>query len=268
MERLKSMTSSDVNKMNKSTLLDLVKSIRRDSLETENASSTPRTEEAEDDSNTNGDDVLTISKFRIILRQELDTKLSALQETITSLMKKNESLEELVVKQQIQIENLERENRAKNIIVSGIPEGDLRVVDENGITTTIKDDLNKVLHVLTLTGPAFSPDKLKKVQRLGKLKSGQDQTQRPRLLKVKMDSVDSLYPILASTKDFRNRPELKGIYINQDRPPLTRKEDKRLRDALRAKRAEFPNSKIFIKSGKLFVDNTAVDQHDLRNQLF
>ena len=68
---------------------------------------------------------------------------------------------------------------------------------------------------------------------------------------------------------------LRKIWIKNDDPPLTRKENERLQNKVKELRetetvvpGEEPANRYYIKKGKLFQNDDIIDEFNLNNQLF
>ena len=61
---------------------------------------------------------------------------------------------------------------------------------------------------------------------------------------------------------------LKMVYIKNDQPPLTNKENNRLRAKARDIRIANPNDTVKIDKGKLYHNDTLIDEFNLANQIF
>jgi hypothetical protein len=214
------------------------------------------------------DDMLSASVFKDTLSKELEKLkndiLKQLGSEIKSLKSENLNLKGILLKQQIQLENMEKQSRRCNFIVSGIKDSN----NSNHDTTVIQK------LITTLSQPHKSLNEQDKVPtsesfkhstRLGSYDVNQPYS---RLIKVTMSNSDSAWKIIVNAKDLKKHPEFKGVYISPDDPPLTRKENGRLRQSLKSAKIDNPDSTCYIKRGELFKDNEVIDHFDLRNQLF
>ena len=73
--------------------------------------------------------------------------------------------------------------------------------------------------------------------------------------KTSLNSLDELHP-------------LRKVYIKNDQPPLTNKENNRLRVKARNIRTTNPDDTVKIDKGKLYQNDVVVDEFNLANQLF
>lgn len=59
------------------------------------------------------------------------------------------------------------------------------------------------------------------------------------------------------------------VFVIKDSSPLMRKEEKRLREEMACAKQNFsPDSKIYIRSGKLYCNHEVIGQINVANQLF
>ena len=175
-------------------------------------------------------------------------------------------MKDVIVGQQGQIEKIEAEKRQLNVIVSGIPESNLKVEGEE-----LTSDSEKMAYLCGKIKDSFDEDDLASCTRLGQQKSGQN-----RLLRVKFEDLSVRNEIFFNQKMLRETP--KGnpvckvfgmIYFNKDLTPLMRKEEKRLREEMKNMRSSCDSSsKIYIRSGKLYHNSNVVDKIDVARQLF
>ena len=177
--------------------------------------------------------------------------------------------EKAMIEQRQEIEMIQRDLRSKNLIIAGVPEvgvpWKVTVGSDSNITVFENIDLDdgKILHLFSSLVPGMDASSVSDIRRLGQQVDG-----RPRLPLVKMNSFEMKRRILAETKKLKGLKELGDIYINQDLPPMTRRENQRLRKVMKDKRLIEPQSDIVIRKGKLLVNEVQIDEFDLRNQIF
>ena len=90
-------------------------------------------------------------------------------------------------------------------------------------------------------------------------------------VKISMKDVTTKRSILKNTRKIKALPDthfMKKVFIKSDQPPLTRKENDRLRKKARDLRSQHPGSMVSIQKGTLYKDNVKVDYFDLDNQIF
>jgi hypothetical protein len=234
-------SSSQLDKMSKKELINELKSIRN-CTDTEPSRNTESSASSRRD--VSDDDILTIGAFRTILREELNERLTLINE----LEKKVTVLQKTVLQQQECMERIEANRRDNNLIISGYLE-------------TKPDRLEDIKEILsTIAGQEIIP---KRVQRLG---TSLNRT-TPRQLLVVLADVEKRNAVLVKAKTLKDNIDFKGVYLNADEPPMTRKENARLRKKAYDYRKLHPNSKIYIKKGKLYMNEDVIDNFNLQNQL-
>ena len=140
-------------------------------------------------------------------------------------------------------EELELEQRKKNVIVHGVPESEADTPEQR-----IEDDLS----VLAAMFHEVSVDeaKVESVVRLGKKSS--DVNGRPRPMKVVLDSVDNKVRILRNAKNLRETQDggWTKIFIHQDLTPKQREARKPLVAELKQSKANGERD-LIIYNGKV-----------------
>ena len=133
---------------------------------------------------------------------------------------------------------LDKERRKLNIVVMNLPEctpsaDETRELgDLYQFTSVIKNNLK--LNI-----------KATKCHRVGKL-----QEDRPRLLVVTLDNVETKQELLRMSSQFRSIPEWKNLYINPDLTPAEREANWKLRQELARRRAAGEEG-IIIRQGAI-----------------
>ena len=119
----------------------------------------------------------------------------------------------------------DRERRRPNLIVAGMQE-----LEDGSVEDRKKFDADKI-DVLFKELCDFEDSVVSSVFRIGKNNSS-----GPRLLKVICRDSDSKRSLLRKSKDLRDSTKYKNVYINPDLTPTQQRENKRLRQELRARR--------------------------------
>jgi len=166
---------------------------------------------------------------------EFSTLKSQLQQVTLSLQN-----------QQKLLEMKERENRANNLVITGIQESSSEAENTMDVVTTF---LSNKLGLTDIT--------IAKTRRLGK-----KQAQRTRPIVLTLDSSTTKKKILAK------RVALAGskIYINPDLTNEQRQAEKRLRDLKKQllQHPDYQNKKVSIYRGKLHVDRIPISSPELQ----
>ena len=126
----------------------------------------------------------------------------------------------------------DRMSRSCNFIVSGVAESSS--VFHN------QDDKSACTKILDTIG--LNADDIDEVFRLGKIK---DDSNAPRLLKVKCKSAKFRNSVLRKAKDLRRSSDFKRVYINPDLTPLQQTIRKRLLEEYRQRTMNGENVVIF-----------------------
>lgn len=241
MEELNSMTTSQINKLSKNDLLNVVKEIRRNS----NPDSPNPASTATDDA------LLTKTDFRKILREELDV----LRTELRDLKTENNSLKKVISDQQRSILNLERNFRDKNLIFLGVTEGNEA------------DDKVKVGDIIAeVCGSVETAASVENSYRLGKFSRG-----KCRPIKVVLTSSKSKQEILRKAPTIlKNSNQHKKVFIKPDLCEPERFERKRIYDKYLAIKNDpaNKNKNVTLEKGILKVDSNEIDRYDPISSLF
>lgn len=200
-----------------------------------------------------GLDSESLEAIRTMIRSELKDSLVTLKKEVEELRSTTNTMHNIIVAQQQQLERIEIEKRSCNIVVSGLPESGPDVV-------TIDRLLENIRKKCPEPPVRFN---VVKASRVGKSLNG-----KPKLLIMSLANREDRTMILKHSKCLRDDPTTASTYLSPDLPELTRKENSRLHFAAKQLRSERPNANIQLKSGKLFLDGDEHDHFDLQNQLF
>ena len=92
--------------------------------------------------------------------------------------------------------------------------------------------------------------------------------EKTRVVKVVLDSKDTRNKILTSVKKHSKEAKLKNIYVNADRSFADKQEAYRLRQKMKALKEQNPNKSIYLRSGKLYMEDTVIDKEQPLQNLF
>ena len=177
------------------------------------------------------------------------------------LARKDEQIAHLtntMINMQRSLNSIDSEKRSRNLIVSGLTEGQLTIEDE-----TVESDLGKINLVLSALGlPQDQLEDNTGLSRIGK----ENDSGRPRLLQVVCNSNEVREKIIKASpklKDTGN--DLSKIFINRDSHPVYQKENgrlrKRLSDIKRTEREKGNECDAKIVKGKLIWNGSTIDQN-------
>ena len=181
-------------------------------------------------------------------------KIEELEKTITSLKK-------TMVNQQEFLEQLQRNNLAKNAMITGIPNNPL-ILDNNPVddpkekVKAILNELNTDLSDQDYSIRVFDPF----TRHDGTITHS---------AKVTFHSIEKKKQTLANSKTLKDKGNFfRSVYCKNDETKISRSENYRLRKKAKELREEFPNDTIKIEKGVLKRNDIQVDKFDLNNQLF
>ena len=226
-----------------------------------------------------------VNSLRGILREELTTQLADMKEdmlkTIDAKIKtvadENEKLlsENVAIKAVLQEHQKARKEETKNnIFISGIPNllksymSGIPVNDEEEST----NDYQKIIHhILSFVNPDIRKEDYKILVNF----EAREKFSR-HSAKIRVENMTTKTNLFKGCKNFKEvgrTSYLKKIFIKNDDPPLTRKENERLGKKMKELRevedADNPVNRYHIKGGKLFKNgDECVDTFNLNNQLF
>eukprot|EP00745_Piridium_sociabile_P001016 TRINITY_DN10638_c0_g1_i2.p1 TRINITY_DN10638_c0_g1~~TRINITY_DN10638_c0_g1_i2.p1 ORF type:complete len:318 (+),score=67.76 TRINITY_DN10638_c0_g1_i2:392-1345(+) len=180
----------------------------------------------------------------IKLFESVDTRLGRLESGCTGVAL-DRKIEEAVDKKVTEVweEKVEKEKRELYLIFTNVPESSEAEKDDK-----MKDEVKKVQNLIEKVCPEQKKAQVKEPVRLGKANAGN----RPRLLKVKVESVEAKREILRNAYSLNKgvTDQAKRIYINPDLTPTERQKNKELREELKRRIGE-GEINIGIRGGKI-----------------
>ena len=187
-----------------------------------------------------------LTELRAIItasESESKAKIKELTEVVTKQS-------EIILQHQLFLEQLDRRNREKNLVLFGVPDENLAL---EGATT----ENAKIEAVFEAIGADSSV--ICSHNRLGK----EQKNNRPRPLLVKVDSKFIRDQVIDKAQKLKDLDEpLKKVYIKKDSHPEVRKEWKRLKDAEQNEKVKNPGSTIRLdyKKRVLIKDDIEIDK--------
>lgn len=178
--------------------------------------------------------------------------ISKQENTINCLKDENAKIKEVMIIQAKQLDEHETKKRECYAIFHNIPEDEVPLKDH---VYNIASKINSE----DLFDRDFTPF------RIGKQSSTNSNRNRP--TKVKFSSANNKSSFL---RKFNNTTDKNNIFITYDLSPLAQKENQRLRQR-RKEVADNPaniSKKVYIKQGKLYIDNNIIETFDIKNQVF
>ena len=181
-------------------------------------------------------------------------KIEELERTITSMKK-------TMVNQQEFLEQMQRNNLAKNAMITGIPNTPLvkdgmNVDDPTEKVKAILNELNPTLNDAHFSIRMFDPF------------TKEDGTVT-HSAKVTFQSIDMKKQTLTNSKTLKDKGNFfRSVYCKNDETKIARAENYRLRKKAKELREQFPDDTVKIEKGVLKRNDVQVDKFDLNNQLF
>ena len=218
---------------------------------------------------------ITVRELIEIIKKQtdpIDARVTKLNETVTPLVKQVKILEQdlqhkaekidtltsIIINMQRSLNMIDFEERATNVMVSGLSETDI-VIDgtAGGDDVILSTDEDKVKHILDAIDARIPDADIQECSRIGRPK--QD---FPRMLKVKVRTKDQRKVITEKASTLKTKPHLKTIYLKKDTHPVYVQETGRLRVKMK-KLKEIPGNaeKVKIVDGNLEVDGKIVDKN-------
>ena len=191
-----------------------------------------------------------------ILRTSLNDHKESTSKQVEELKLQLSKQNEIVVKQQIFLEHLDRRERECNIVILGVP-------DDNEALEGVTSDSDKVNKVWQTTGIVCP---IKSTKRLGR--PGDSTRRRPILVVV--DSCGDRDAALEKEQVLKscNKDAYKRIFIKKDVHPSVRAEWTRLHGVVTAEKARPENSACNIhldfKARKVYKDGVIIDQWNMQ----
>ena len=240
----RSLSTSDVNKMNKSELLKVVKDLMKKPADPSDQSAILI------EINTKLDVLMqkmtelepVKEELRIVKTdvEELKTGASTTAAEVGRLNNQVVLLAQCVEKQQAYLEKRDADERANNLVVTGI--------SETVAIGQATDDVAKVEHLLKALG---CDDQVAKQGGENSRRIGKVRTDYSRPIIIRINSKPVRTSILDRAKTLNTAdPTLRAIRIKRDRHPAVRREWKRLFDVKTAEREKPENAGITIEVNK------------------
>ena len=190
--------------------------------------------------------------------QILDNRVNVLQQRNSTIEEENTVLRDTIGNMQKSLNRLDSEVRNKNVVITGLPEGEIPVGDGDQTLTT---DDEKIDWILRITENTFFNDRGEnfRATRLGEPKPGYN-----RVVKIVMSSVEERDEFLKNTVKMKDAPPpWDKVYVKKDQHPVYLAENNRLRKKVSdlKKKPGYENKEIKLLNGKVLVDNQVVDKN-------
>ena len=189
------------------------------------------------------------SVIKTAVNDAIQKELSSLRSEIEEQKREMEQMKKFLVESENQKLKEKRRELSCNVIINGLAEEE----DE--------DDDDTLEKVTVLLHKAIPDAEVEKAFRLGKRKN------TPRVVKVIFDSKETRNQVLTEVRKHKDT-FFKDIYVNADRPFADRQESFRLRKKLKTLKKQNPHQNLYIRRGKLYFDNIAIDEEQPLQQIF
>ena len=232
------LTKVDMNKFSKTQLVEILDAAKN---ERDNTQDIPTL-------------IANISKLTSEVAQ-LTTALKTHQEStnkeVTELKQQVAKQNEVITKQQLFLEQLDRKERECNIVILGVPEG------AEALDGATNDDA-KVKKVWEAAGITCNVKSAKRI--------GNPDKRRPILVVV--NSREDRDAALDKAKKLKDKEAYKRIFVKRDTHPSVRAEWTRLHEVVRREKANPDNAacdiKLDYRARKVFKDGSVIDQWSMQ----
>ena len=155
------------------------------------------------------------------------------------------------------LSKIDSDVRNKNIIITGLPEGDIEIQGH----PTLKTDVEKVDWILKITENQHFNGRTAdfEMSRLGEGKPGFN-----RVLKIVLENMAERNEFLKDTMKMKEAPApWNKVFVKKDQHPVYLDENRRLRRKIGElkKKPGYENKEIKIQNGQLMVDNVSIDRN-------
>ena len=189
----------------------------------------------------------------------LKTRIGVLENEVKEQKEKNGTLTRIVVEMQRSLNKIDSDDREKNLIINGLPEGE---IESDGIL--IREDREKVakmFNMIEVDGGPWNAVRLGKPTTNGKT----------RVVKVVFPSKEARDSAAENSVKLKDLGEpWKKVFLNRDKHPVYRSENNRLRWKMKEYRnkPEFRDNakeRVKINKGELLVDGAVIDKNTFSN---
>ena len=238
--------------------------------------------------NTDGN----VASLRGIIRDELNTKFEEMKTELSNtinvkiktvadendrLSAENVSIKRVLQEHQKYFERARKDETNNNIFISGIPK--VLLSDMSGLPNaevadedTTADHVGIIHHILNFVNPGMTKEQYKILFNFDAKENYSRHSAKIRVQDI--DTKSKLFKGCTKFKQLRADDFLKKIFIKNDDPPLTRKENERLYKKMKElsenEDRDNPENRYFIKKGKLCknTEDDCLDEFNVNNQLF
>jgi hypothetical protein len=187
--------------------------------------------------------------------------------TVKNIKDKNDMLDsdirnikQILNNQQGYLEKCRSEKTKCNIVLTGVKTAPVKIGDNT--FTTAKEKLGAIMKEIqvTLNDDDYTLHDIPVSQ--------ERETQIIKITVKDMDMKKKIMDNKNKVNDLRDEHPWKYVYMKNDEPLMTRKENDRIRYRKRCLKREYPHDEFKIEKGKLYHGGVVVDSFNLDNQLF
>lgn len=187
----------------------------------------------------------------------LVSQVKLLEKDLQDKTGKIDILTNIIINMQKSINMIDFEERSTNVMISGLSETNITYQSDPETTVILKDDNDKVKHILNVLDTDVNAAHIRECNRIGQKKEGYT-----RLVKIKVTNKDQRKLILDNSAKLKQQAHLKKVYIKKDTHPVYVQETNRLRHKMKALQAIPANKdKVKIVDGNLEVDGVIIDKN-------
>ena len=211
--------------------------------------------------------------MKIELSNLVKSEVKTVSEENKRLADENTAMKKVLLEHQKCMERTRKEETKKNLFISGIPNAvqpDFQTVAESDDENAVTSHEDIIHHVLDFVCPGIEKEDYKI---LVNFDSKDNYTRHSAKIQVEhYNTKSNIFKGCAKFKTLNQENYLRKVFLKNDDPPLTRKENERLGAKMKQMREDedpdHPQNKYYIKKGKLYKNDEEIDEFNLNNQLF
>lgn len=165
---------------------------------------------------------------------------------------KEDHLIEALKEQQIFLSRIDKDNRLKRLLISGVDENK-SLKDSETVATNDKDKVSLILKAIEIN--EIVPLRVKRIGNPDHANPG-----RPRFICMEFQNWDDRNKVKRSGEKLKNIPNLKHIFFKADVSKIERQEYGRLYKEKERLEKAYPGRSILIDYGKLMLDGIEIDR--------
>ena len=183
--------------------------------------------------------------------RELRTQMTTLKAKTKEQGEKLEKVEKALREHHKTLVRNDKDARSKRLILAGMPETRTVIND-----VEMNDDDSKVREIMRILDAGDL--KVMNTRRIGNKDQGTDN--RPRYILIEFSCFKDRNYVKKNSAKLKDRDDTKTLFLKADSTKKQREEYKRLYDLKKQNEQEDPQKAVRIDYGKLYVDDTIIDQ--------